>query len=140
MNQLKPFLAGFLSTLVFHQGAAHLGYVMGVLPNAAYNLAPTAPWGVPSILSIAFFGGIWGMIIWRIVRRFQGSMVWILSFILGGFMLTSIFVTVVAPLKQIEPSIMSFTIGFVLNGVWGLGNAFFIKLFKGDGQPLAEST
>ena len=47
MPYAKAFAAGFLSTLIFHQGLLGLLFLAGVTPRAPFNLAPTAPLGVP---------------------------------------------------------------------------------------------
>ncbi len=130
MNIIKQFIAGFIATIVFHQGAVLIGYTIGVLPHAPYNTTPTEPFGIPSILSISFFGGLWGIVIWQIVKRFTNAKLWAASFLFGGVLLTAVAVAVVFPLKGIDVSVAGFLIGVVLNGLWGVGNTLFIKLFK----------
>ena len=43
MEYLKVFLAGFVSTLVFHQGALAALHTAGLWPKPAFAMAPTAP-------------------------------------------------------------------------------------------------
>ena len=62
------FLAGFVSVLVFHQGAAGLLHALGLTPRAPYSFQPTQPLGVPVLLSISFWGGVWGRAARRDVR------------------------------------------------------------------------
>ncbi|MFC7539947.1 hypothetical protein ACFQU2_11470 [Siccirubricoccus deserti] len=67
---LFGFLAGFVAVLVFHQGTAFILHNLGTyLPwsgnlfgrvGAPFNLAPVPPFGIPTVLSQAFWGGIWG--------------------------------------------------------------------------------
>lgn len=60
MIWLKAFIAAFLATLIFHQGLFGLFYLADILPKAPYNMTPTGPLGVPSVLSLALWGGLWG--------------------------------------------------------------------------------
>ena len=57
------FVAGALSVLVFHQGAAALLHALDLTPRAPYSLQPTRPLGVPQLTSIAFWGGLWGILL-----------------------------------------------------------------------------
>ena len=54
MQWVKAFVAGFLATLVFHQGLLALLHAAAVVPVSPYNWAPSAPLGVPAVLSLAF--------------------------------------------------------------------------------------
>ena len=58
MIWFKAFLAGFLSTLVFHQGLPAILHATGASPRAAYSMEPTAPFRVPAFVSLAFWGGV----------------------------------------------------------------------------------
>src|SRR5215212_7436754 len=67
---LIGFVAGFISVLVFHQLCIGALWMLGVLPRPPWSLAPLPPWGVPSVLSTAFWGGLWGVaLLWTIERR-----------------------------------------------------------------------
>ena len=48
MQWVKAFVAGFLATLVFHQGLLALLHAAAVVPVSPYNWAPSAPLGVPA--------------------------------------------------------------------------------------------
>ena len=56
------FAAGFLAVPLFHQIAFLLLYLAGVIPAPPYNMRPTAPLGVPSVVSASFWGGVWGVV------------------------------------------------------------------------------
>jgi hypothetical protein len=43
MIYLKAFVAGFASTLVFHQGLLWLLYAGGFSPRAPWNMTPVSP-------------------------------------------------------------------------------------------------
>ena len=69
MNYLKAFLAGFASTLIFHQGLIAFLHAVGFIPRVPYSFAPTAPFGIPQVVSLAFWGGVWGIPLWLAIRR-----------------------------------------------------------------------
>ncbi|HCP02467.1 MAG TPA: hypothetical protein DIT61_02980, partial [Pseudomonas sp.] len=57
------FIAGFLAVFSFHQPALALLHAAGVVPFPAFSLEPVAPLAVPSVVSSAFWGGIWGIVL-----------------------------------------------------------------------------
>jgi hypothetical protein len=77
MVWIKAFVAGFLATLIFHQGLFAVFYLAGAAPAAPFNLTPVPPLGVPSVISLAFFGGLWGVAIWAIAGRLKGALYWL---------------------------------------------------------------
>ena len=134
MIWFKAFLAGFFSTLIFHQGTLAILHAAGATPRAPYSMDSTAPLGVPAVLSLAFWGGLWGMILWLVIARFQGSAsYWLLAIIVGAIAPSLIALFVVLPLKG-QPAAgggkPSLIVGaLILNGMWGLGVAIFMRLF-----------
>lgn len=126
MIWLKAFIAGFLSTLVFHQGLFGLFYLAGVVPAAPFNLTPVPPLGVPAVVSLAFFGGLWGIVLWAIAGRLAGAMHWLLHALIGAVGPTAVAMLVVFPMKGLEVSAQTWIGGLILNGVWGLGVAVFM--------------
>ena len=62
------FVAGALATLTLHQLAIGLLYALGAVQNPPYSLRPIPPLGVPSVLNLAFWGGVWG-IVWALVAE-----------------------------------------------------------------------
>ena len=65
---IKAFVAGFVSTLLFHQGLLQLLYVGGAYPRAAWNLAPVPPLGVPAVI------GPMAIVISRLHNQFLSSL------------------------------------------------------------------
>jgi hypothetical protein len=59
---LLGFAAGFVATLLFHQSLWCLFNQLGVIPpdRPASPLDAVPPLGVPSVISKAFWGGLWG--------------------------------------------------------------------------------
>ena len=128
MVWIKAFIAGFLATLVFHQGLFMVFYLAGMVPMAPFNLTPVPPMGVPSVLSLAFFGGLWGMLLWLLLGRLAGAKFWLGNILLGAFGPTAVAMLVVFPLKGLEVSAQTWVGGLMLNGFWGLGVAVFLVL------------
>src|SRR5215470_16554142 len=126
MSLLKAFVAGFLSTLVFHQGMLAILHAAGSISRAPFSMQPTHPLGVPAVISLAFWGGIWGIVLWMLIARYQGSVLyWILAIVLGAVGPSLVALFVVMPMKG-QPAAgggkASLIMGaLLLNGVWGLG-------------------
>jgi hypothetical protein len=135
MQIIKPFIAGFLATLTFHQAALWLLYTNGIAPSAPYSLDPTKPFGVPSVISLAFWGGLWGILMLYTLRPIlKRPGFWITAIVFGAIVPTLVAWFVVAPLKD-QPiaggwKMPAMLIGPVINGAWGLGTAVFLKLFR----------
>jgi hypothetical protein len=135
MTWIKAFLAGFLSTLVFHQGLLAILHATGASPRAAYSMEPVAPLRVPAVLSLAFWGGVWGILLWLVIQRYQGTaLYWILALIIGAVAPSLVALFVVLPLKG-QPAAgggkPALIVGaLLLNGAWGIGVAFFMRLFS----------
>lgn len=128
MSWIKAFISGFLATLVFHQGLLGLFYLAGIVPVAPFNLAPVPPLGVPAVLSLAFFGGLWGMVLWALLGRLGTLAFWCLMVVLGAIGPTAVAMLVVFPLKGMAVSAQTWIGGLILNGFWGLGVAVFLTL------------
>jgi hypothetical protein len=128
------FLAGVLAVPVFHQILLLVLYLAGVVPIRPFDMSPTRPFGVPALLSISFWGGIWGIIFaLTLPRWFRGSRYWIAAAVSGGVALTLVFMFIVWPLKVggVPADMVGlFVIGFVLNAAWGIGWALFLALFE----------
>jgi hypothetical protein len=128
------FIAGVLAVPVFHQILLLVLYAAKIVPFAPFNWAPTKPLGVPDIVSISFWGGVWGVLFALTVRQwFRGAAYWIAAAIIGGVALTLVFMFVVWPLKVggLPPDMVGlFVIGFILNAAWGIGWALFLALFE----------
>lgn len=129
---VRAFIAGFISTLLFHQGLLHLLYLTGVAPSPAWNMAATAPLGVPSVLSLALWGGLWGCLLWLLIARSRGGKRWAYATLWGALLPSAVALFIVFPLKGMafaggwDPKLI---IGaLLLNGAWGFGVALLMKL------------
>ena len=126
MRLLAAFVAGFLATLIFHQGAIALLYGAGVIPVAPYPLAPTSPFAVPQVISLAFWGGVWGLVLWAVIRNARGLKYWSLCLAFGAVAPTAVAMLVVFPLKGIPVDAVKVVGGLIFNGIWGLGTGALI--------------
>ena len=129
---LLGFIAGFLATITLHQIALELLHLANIAPRAAWSMQPVPPFGVPSVISLSFWGGVWGMIMIPVIDRFRGAAYWVWAIVFGAVLPTLVAAFVVAPLKhQPLPHTGKMAIlGLTVNGAWGLGTALFYRLFS----------
>ena len=127
------FLAGFIAVLLFHQPVLALLTQIGFAKANVYSFSATAPLGVPQVLSLAFWGGVWGVAFAAIEHRLpRASLYWLCAFAFGAIFPTLVAWFVVAPLKGLplaggwQPNRM--ITGLVINGAWGLGTAILLRL------------
>jgi hypothetical protein len=116
------FISGAVSVLAFHQGAAALLHALALTPRVPYSMEATAPFGIPQMWSLAFWGGVWGVLL--------------AATLFGAVLPTLVAWFVVAPLKG-QPVAAGFVpmamiIGPIVNAAWGLGTGTGLGLF---GQP-----
>ena len=89
------------------------------------------PFDVPSVLSKAFWGGIWGLVLVVILGQLEGASYWVAWIVVGALVLTSVAFFVVPPLKGQPMQEMGprFLVGLSLNGAWGFGTALLLRVF-----------
>ena len=127
------FVAGFVATLVFHQAVLWLLHHFGYVPRAPWPMQPVAPFGVPAVISLAFWGGVWGVIMMPMIARRRGSAFWVAAILFGAIFPTAVAWFIVAPLKHTpiaggwNPKTMM--VGPLVNGAWGLGTALIYRMF-----------
>ena len=132
MRYLEGFAAGFLSTLVFHQGLLTLLWAMGALSRVPYDMHATGPLAVPAVISLAFWGGVWGTVIGPALQGATGGRYWWRALWLGAVAPSAVALLIVLPLKGMpvaggfDPRIIAGA--FVLNGAWGLGVGLLMRL------------
>jgi hypothetical protein len=127
------FIAGALSVLLFHQGAAALLHALELTPRAPYSLQPTRPLGVPHLTSIVFWGGVWGVVLAATLARLEGARLVVAATLFGAILPTLVAWFVVAPVKG-QPVAAGFApaamlIGPIVNAAWGLGTGLGLALF-----------
>ena len=134
MRIILAFVAGALAVPIFHQILLWILHAAGIVPMAPFNMEPTKPLGVPALVSISFWGGVWGVVFaLTLPHWFSGTAYWIAAPVAGGLALTLVFMLVVWPLKVggRPPHLIGlFVIGFLLNAAWGIGWALLLHLFE----------
>ncbi len=131
LDLLSGFIAAFLATLIFHQLAAALLWKIGMAPGPPYQFAPRPPFGVPAVISLAFWGGIWGILFAAFDRYFpRDAGYWLTAFVLGGILPSLVALLIVVPLKGGPvgagwmPKIWLYA--FLVNGAWGVGTGLIL--------------
>jgi hypothetical protein len=98
---IAGFIGGFISVLIFHQLSYWALSQAGWMNVTVYSTRPIPPFGVPQILSQAFWGGIWGIVFALAVPRLpaplDGVWGWILLGMIGP---PAVAWFVVAPLRH----------------------------------------
>lgn len=132
MEFIKAFIAGFLATLTFHQGLLAALHIAGISPKAAFDMTPAGPLNIPSVISLAFWGGVWGIALWLMIRSSVGADYWMLAALLGAIGPSIVALFIVFPLKGLpmaggwDPKIIVGAL--MLNAAWGVGVALFMSL------------
>jgi hypothetical protein len=133
---LLAFTAGFFATLIFHQLTVLALRAAGVAPFAPFSLVATRPFGVPAVISLAFWGGIWGILLVFCGQWFPAQAgYWAAAFLFGAVFPSLVALLVVLPLKGLAlgggrhlPLLLT---AFLANGMWGIGTGLiFTALSK----------
>jgi hypothetical protein len=133
------FISGALAVLVFHQGALGILNAMGVTDRPLYSMAAAGPWALPQIWSLAFWGGVWGIVLAAVLQRLDGPKLIASATAFGAIFPTLVAWFVVAPLKH-QPMAAGLVVagmaaGVIVNAAWGLGTGIGLTLF---GRPHAR--
>ena len=132
MRGFLGFIAGAIAVLTFHQGmiAALHALAPGFVPFVPYRTMPVPPFGVPSIVSNCFWGGLWGTAFGLLMPRFTWPM-WLCGLLLGCIaVLAGWFI--VAPIKGLPiaggwvPASMLRSL--LINGFFGIGVGVILPL------------
>jgi hypothetical protein len=128
------FIAGFIAVLIFHQGMLAFLHAMDLARNGPYAMQATGPLGVPRFLSLAFWGGVWGIVFVFAEHYFpRSAKYWLAAALFGALAPTLFSWFVLAPLRGTPVAggwqIVNMWRGLVLNGAWGLGTAAALWLF-----------
>jgi hypothetical protein len=128
------FVAGAIGVLLFHQGVVLALYLLDLVPSPPYSMRATAPLRIPQVLSSAFWGGLWGIVLVWCMTALRGADRLCVALLFGGLLPTLVGILVVTPLKGGDPlerlQIAGLLRGFVINGAWGLGTAIAYRLLN----------
>lgn len=131
---LVAYIGGFLATLTLHQGALALMHALGWTDRVPFVLQPTPPFGLPQVISLALWGGLWGIIMIAVLPRALANTRYIVAgSVFGALLPSAAALLVVLPLKG-QPmagggDVRIIIAALILNGLWGAGTALFIDLF-----------
>ena len=128
---LFGFIAGFFAVLVFHQLTLAVLWIVGLAPFGPFSMTATQPFGIPAVFSLAFWGGIWGILFALIEGGFPRRGYWWWAFLFGAILPSLVALMVVLPLKGIPMGggwHMSLLLtAFLINGAWGIGTGLILK-------------
>jgi hypothetical protein len=129
ISLLAAFAAGWAATLAVHQPAVGLLHGFGFIAGAPFDTRATAPFGIEHIWSLAFWGGVWGIVLVLAARRQRLMPQTLFAVIFGAVVPTLVFWFVIAPLRG-QPIAQNWNlarlwIGPLVNGLWGLGTVLF---------------
>ena len=88
---------------------------------------------MPLLWSLAFWGGVWGIVLAATLARLDGARLIVAATVFGAVAPTLVAWFVVAPLKG-QPAAAGWipaamAIGPIVNGAWGLGTGIGLYLF-----------
>jgi hypothetical protein len=147
---LLGFVCGAISVLLFHQGTLYVLHhqfpLIKTLTGAAdsfrpatagYNFRGVPPFGVPQVLSLAFWGGVWGILLAALIRWARMPDL-LTGFLLGAVVTTLVGFTLVAQLRGAPMwgggNSVVWWRAAILNGAWGWGTAFLMRPFGLGGR------
>lgn len=124
-----------LAVATFHQFAAFLLTVAGVIEGSVYSMRPVPPFAVPVIFDLMFWGGVWSVIYaavaaglsWRWPLVLQGFIFGFVGPVLVGWF-------VVAPLKgqaiMAGGDVKRMILSILINGAFGVGVALIYPILR----------
>jgi len=130
MRAFLGFVAAAIAVLTFHQGIVALLHELGWIPFGPYRTTPVPPFNVPVIVSLCFWGGMYGAVFGLLLPRFSWP-TWLCGLLLG-VLAAAVGLFIVAPLKGLPiaggwvPMIILRSL--VINGFWGIGVGVILPL------------
>ncbi len=129
------FVAGFLAVPLGHQVMAYIHFLIGWRPTIPWDMAPNPraafqAFGLPSLINLSFWGGVWG-VLWALIdpKVPRGWLYWVVAIVFGGLCATAVSAYVVPALKG-QPLGSIGLVGLMLNGAWGLVMAIIFDLLR----------
>jgi hypothetical protein len=135
MNRIAiVFAAGFLAVLIGHQPMVAALNALGLMPPGfvPYSFDPVPPFGVPSVISKAFWGGLWAILLDVVLARASGVSYWAGWTILGAIALPLVAIFVVPPLKglPVPPFADRMPVFAAVNAAWGFMTALLLTALR----------
>ena len=135
------FVAAVLSVLIFHQGMWEALHLAGMMPPA-YPTNPVPPFGVPLILDLCFWGGVWGAVFGLVLPALPRAPMWVLGLGLGiAAALTGIFIVPLIKRLPVSHNLAAgvFERSFLINLCWGIGVGLILPLLLPRGSSRRRS-
>ncbi len=134
------FVCGFTAVFFFHQVMLGILHIIAITPRSPLPVEPTWPFGIPQVVSAAFWGGVWGIVFAVVDGKFpRGGKYWISAVVFGALALTLVNWFVVAPLQgaplMAGGDVRAMLTGLLVNGAWGLGTALLLWVCARCSRP-----
>ncbi|KEZ78118.1 hypothetical protein [Salinisphaera hydrothermalis] len=133
---IKAFVAGLIAIVVFNQGALWLIDRAGFAQVATWSTQGLMHTDVPVIAWQALWGGLWGLVIWLLIRRAEAAGYYVGAIILGAVLLTGVALAVTPWLGMglfgvllVGYSMNAIGVALAANAAYGLGFALLMRLF-----------
>ncbi len=140
---LLGFVAGALAVPLGHQVALGILHLAGLTPRTPWPMTPVPPFGVPQLVSLSFWGGLWGIPLAALLYgEHDDGRYWARAIGFGAVALSLAVWFVVGPLKgqPLPNSAMPMLAALLLNGVWGaVAAAFLLAMGRRDTPRNSES-
>lgn len=134
MTAVKGFVAGVLSVVTFMSAAWWLARNLGYIPANApplWALQPSVPpLGVPRVANLAFWGGVWGLVLALLFRGLSNAVYWLAWLLAGAIAVGGTAVFIVPTIKGTPINVvpMRLIVSAILNGAFGLGTAIWLMI------------
>ncbi len=112
-------------------------HLLHLTERTPYAMQGVPPFGVPAVISLSFWGGVWGIVTILVIAKARGAGWWLAAVAFGAVAPTLVAGLVIMPLRGMAPGPHRGTLllfGLCVNGAWGLGTAVFYRLFRGGRQ------
>jgi hypothetical protein len=125
---LIGFIAGALAVPLFHQVMVAVLLAIGFTSSLPWVMTPVAPLGVPRVVSLSFWGGVWGIVFALAQTRFpRGAGYWLAALAFGALFPSLVAWFLVAPLRGLPVAqggdVKRLVTSLLVNGAWGVGTA-----------------
>jgi hypothetical protein len=134
-------VAGAVSVLLFHQTTLQILFWLGLAPMAAFRVAHVAPFNMPMVVSITFWGAVYGGIFAALTSRLRKPLWWfgwplgICAMLIGWFVFQPLKGQPIAFGGQTGPMLRT----FLAYSLWGIGVTLILPLLhprsRGAGRP-----
>lgn len=138
---VKGFAAGVLSVLTVMAAVWWLLQAAGFLPARAlplWSLTPRIPpFGVPRVVNLAFWGGVWGLVLSLLFRELSGAIYWLSWLLAGAISIAATGLFLVPMIKglampPITPQRLALTA--MIDGAFGLGAGLWLTILGRPGR------